>query len=293
MINESIPLIVILGPTGSGKTALATDLAIKYSGEIVCADSRTIYRHMSIGTAKPTAAEREAVLHHLLDIREPSEKLSVAEFKHLAEAAITEVAGRGNVPFLVGGSGLYIDSILYDYQFPAVSSDQRSKLNELPDEELKRQLEECDPEAYERVDLGNRRRVIRAIETAGVGRTKRSDVRPHTLMLGLDLSKEVIRSRIERRVQEMLKEGLIDEIRYVGETYGWDSEAMTGIGYRAFKPVILDGESIEVGIQEFIKGDMQLVKKQLTWFKRNSSIHWVGDKAEADLLVRQFLARTV
>jgi tRNA dimethylallyltransferase len=269
---------------------LAIELAERFNGEIVCADSRTIYRGMDIGTAKPTAADRERVPHHLLDVVDPGEILSVAAFKDLAEAAIADIAARGRVPFLVGGSGLYIDAVLFDYQFPSVADpERRAKLEAMSTEDLCELLAAEDPEAYERVDLANRRRIIRALETVGQRRSRSQTVRGQTLVLGLTLNKEFVQKRIEQRVRKMLEEGLIVEVRTIGESYGWDSEALSGIGYRAFKGVVLGTKTVAEGVAEFVRGDVLLVKKQQTWFKRNGAIKWLDDKAKVHALVRKFL----
>ncbi|MDB5179006.1 MAG: tRNA dimethylallyltransferase [Patescibacteria group bacterium] len=285
-------LIAIVGTTASGKTDLALDLAERFNGEIVCADSRTIYRGMDIGTAKPTAGERARVPHHLLDVVDPGERLSAAAFKTLAEAAIADIVARGKLPFLVGGSGLYVDAVLFDYQFPAEAEpERRAQLEAMSDEELLELLAAEDAAAYERVDLANRRRVIRAVETAGQGRGRRQAVRPGVLVLGLALNKEIIQFRVEQRVQKMLGRGFTEEVRHIGVTYGWDSAALDVIGYRAFKDVVLGTKSAAEGVADFVRGDMALMKKQQTWFKRNPAIQWLEDVDEADKLVREFLAR--
>jgi tRNA dimethylallyltransferase len=292
MIDPKIQLVAIVGPTASGKTDLAIELAERFNGEVVCADSRTIYRGMDIGTAKPTAEEQARVPHHMLDVVDPGETLSVAAFKDLAEAAIADIAGRGKVPFLVGGSGLYVDAVLFDYEFPReADAERRLQLEALNDDELLELLAAEDPEAYERVDRANRRRVIRALETVGQDRSRRKAVRAATLVLGLRLNKEFAQGRIEQRIEKMLGEGFVNEVRTIGETYGWESEAMSGIGYRAFKDVILGTKTVAEAARDFAQGDMRLMKKQLTWFKRNPEIVWLEDRAEAGGLVRTFLQR--
>jgi tRNA dimethylallyltransferase len=291
MLDSKIKLVAIVGPTAVGKTDLALDLAERSNGEIVCADSRTIYRGMDIGTAKPTLEERERVPHHLLDVVDPDERLSVAAFKELAEVAIKQIVARGRVPFLVGGSGLYVDAVLYDYQFPAeADQSRRAQFGLLSDDELRELLVAQDPEGFETVDLANRRRVIRALETVGQTRSRRNAVRPSTLVLGLRLNKKIIQEKIEKRVEFMLEQGFLEEVRTIGETYGWDSEALSGVGYRAFKGVVLGHKTVAEGTADFVRGDMRLVKKQLTWFKRNPEIVWLDDVAEAEPLVREFLA---
>ena len=291
MIDPSIPLIAIVGPTATGKTDLALDMAEQFGGEILCADSRTIYRGMDIGTAKPTSEEQARVPHHLLDIADPGEQVTASEFKRLAERTAVEIWDRGHVPFLVGGSGLYVDAILYDYQFPPMADpDRRKDLEALPLAELVEQLVSADPSAVETIDIANKRRVVRALETLNVGKSRRETVRPNTLVLGLSVNKEVAQERIEHRIEKMLAQGFIDEVRTIGETFGWDSEALTGIGYRAFKDVVLGTKPLDVGKAEFIRGDMSLRRRQLTWFRRNKEIHWITPE-EAPKLIVNFLGQ--
>lgn len=290
MIDPAIKLIAVVGPTASGKSDLALNLAKKHRGEILCADSRTVYRGLDIGAAKPSAADQAAVPHHLLDIVDPDHLLSVAEFKRLAEAAAEDVARRGNLPLLVGGSGLYIDSLLYDYQFPSEADPTaRIELELLSTAELLERLETVDPGALETIDKANRRRLIRAVETAGQPLSRTSVVRANTLVIGITLNKDVMQERITQRIEKMLSQGFLDEVATLGEQYGWQSEAMSGIGYRALKEAVQGTKTVAEAAQEFARGDMRLVKKQLTWFKRNKSIHWVTNHAEAEALVQEFL----
>lgn len=277
-------LLAIVGPTASGKSDLAMALAEKYHGEIIAADSRTVYRYMDIGTAKPTDEEMMRIPHHLIDISDPDQVVTAAEFKKLAEAAIEEIAKKGKLPILVGGSGMYIDSILFDYQFPKPAErSARVELEKLTTEELLEKLQKIDPAMSESIDPANRRRLIRAIETAGQPRSKSQTLRPQTLVLGLRLNKDVIQKRIVQRAQKMLDKGIIAETKLLGEKFGWDSEAMTGIIYRPFKDVVLGRKTPDEALAEFIKGDLRLVKKQLTWFKRNPYIHWLEGSHEANL----------
>ncbi len=290
MIDPKIKLIAVVGPTASGKTDLAIRLAEEFGGEIVCADSRTIYRGMDIGTAKPTARERARVPHHLLDIVDPNETLSAAAFKALAEEAIAGIAARGHVPILVGGSGLYIDAVLFDYQFPRmVDPAQRAIFETMSDDELREMLAAEAPVAYERVDLANRRRVLRAVETAGEGRSRSDVLRAETLVLGLALNKEITQSRVAQRIEKMLDQGFIREVRTIGEKFGWDGEAMNVIGYRAFKYHVHGDKSLDEAKADFVRGDMALYKKQMTWFKRNPAIVWLENPNDVLELVRGFL----
>jgi tRNA dimethylallyltransferase len=288
-------IIAIVGSTASGKSDLALYLAKQYGGEIICADSRTVYRGMDIGTAKPSQRDQQTVRHHLLDVINPDQRLGAASFKRLAEAAEVEILGRGNIPLLVGGSGMYIDAVMYGYKFPGGGDPvMRKRLESLSTEGLAAKLAETDRLAYERIDLHNRRRLIRALETVGQASSKRDIIREDSLMLGLSLNKELARKRIAHRVDKMLEEGFIDEVRTIGERYGWDGPAMHVIGYQAFRDVVMGTKTVGEARADFIRGDMLLYKKQVTWFKRNPQIHWIsGDiRVEAEQLVQAFLKYT-
>ncbi len=283
-------LIAIVGPTASGKSDLAMQIAEQYRGEIICADSRTVYKGMDIGTAKPTKVDQARVPHHLLDVAEPNEPFSVAEFKKMAGAAIDQIQAGSNLPLLVGGSGLYIDSVLYNYQFPPEAAKKlRHKLDFTSTEDLVKMLEEWDPEAAAEVDLKNRRRVMRAIEVAGQPKSK-AELRPNTLIIGLKVDRDELAKRIEQRVDQMIEAGFMEEVERIGHKYGWNSEAMTGIGYREFKEVILGNQTEELARDGFIRGDLYLAKKQMTWFKRNPDIKWVENFDQGMDLAKEFLA---
>lgn len=278
-------LLVIVGPTASGKSALGLKLAETFDGEIINADSRAVYRYMDIGTAKPTKSDMLLIPHHLIGIKNPNEAYSAAEFKRDCLAAITDISDRGKFPIIIGGTGLYIDSVLFNYQFPSGDNKELRVKNEaLSLDELVQKLKSIDPEASETVDLKNPRRVMRAIETAGLTRSKSEKMRPDTLVLGLVLSKLSIQKRISIRIQKMLSEGLIDEVRAVGEKFGWDDEAMTGPAYRSFRGVVDGSKSIDEAAKEFARRDWLLAKRQITWFKRNPAIYWL-DADDPELLL--------
>ena len=288
MATKSLaPLIVILGPTGSGKTDLAIELADKFDGEIVCADSRTVYRGLDIGTAKPTVTDLRRVPHHLLNVVTPDESFNVAQFKALADEAIEEIIKKGKVPFLVGGSGLYIDAVIYNFGFrlPADLSERRT-LEKLSVEELQDSLRQQDLAlpSNER----NPRHLIRALETKG-SLGQRDKLRNNTLILGLDVSVDKLTERSKARAEHMLADGLIEEGERLFRDYDSNLPAFQAPAYQALK-AYLHGEVTYAELAELIVAyDRRLAKKQRTWFKRNKSTHWVGDPREAVDIVTTFL----
>ncbi len=291
MIDQNTKLITILGPTASGKTDLALDLAERHNGEIICADSRTIYREMDIGTAKPSAADQARVRHHLLDIRNPDETMSAAEFKELAELAIRDISNRGKVPFLVGGTGLYAYAVIYDYKFPAgPRTNEREKLEQLPLVELVARLLREDPERSTEIDLQNPRRVIRALETVGQPREKATQLPSNALLLALRPSQDELEQRIKLRTGAMLAGGLVDEVKRLVEKYGANLESLRSIDYAEIIDFLAKNISVEKCEELINLHTKQLVKRQLTWLKRNDEIRWLANSSEADVLVEQFLA---
>lgn len=285
------PLVVIVGETASGKSALAMYLAEKFGGELVCADSWTVYRGFDIGTAKPTAEDRARVPHHLLDVADPVQGFSAAVFQRLAKQAIVEISARGKLPIMVGGTGLYIDSVLYDYSFlPPSDPALRAELSRLSLEQLLTRAEELDLD-MEGIDIRNKRRVIRLIENNGV-RPTRKDLRPNTLVLGVRRPLEELRERIIARIDEMVVQGFPDEVRRLGELYGWDCEPMRAPGYRAFAEYTQGSISLEAAKERFRQNDLQLAKKQRTWFKREACIQWVSDRSYTEELLTTYLNKT-
>ncbi len=284
-------LLVILGETASGKSDLAMRLAEQLQGELICADSWTVYKGFDIGTAKPTTEDRTRVPHHLLDVADPAVGYSAVVFKRQAEAAIADIAGRGKLPIVVGGTGLYIDSLLYDYSFlPPSDPALRDELNAMSLPELLQRASDMGLDT-DGIDLRNKRRVIRLIENDGV-RPSRQPLRENTLIIGLQRPLEELRTRIVARIDAMVENGFPAEVRRLGEEYGWDCEPMRAPGYRAFTDYVKGSISLEAAKERFRQNDLQLAKKQRTWFKRNKSIHWLStpvDYAHIDELVTTFL----
>lgn len=267
------PLIAVVGETASGKSALAMYLAERFNGELICADSWTVRRQMDIGTAKPSLEERQRVPHHLLDVVEANEDFTAAVFKQLANDAIVEVAARGRLPILVGGTGLYVDGVLYDYQFlPEGRPGQREELNALSITELLAQIAAAGLELGD-VDVRNKRRLIRLLETNGAAQAK-SELRPNTLVIGLQPDRDSLKERITARVDAMLAAGLEDEVQRLADQYGWDCEALKGIGYREWRDYFLGSQSLDDTRQRIIQSTLGLARRQRAWFNRNKSIHW-------------------
>ena len=284
-IGNDIPLIVITGPTASGKTALAIRLAEQCDGEIICADSRTIYRGMDIGTAKPTPEERTIVPHWGLDIAEPGERFTVADFKEYAEQKIQEIRARGRIPFLVGGTGLYIDAVVFDFEFAGELDDElRTKLMRMNVDELQKYCEKNNvllPENNQ-----NKRYIIRAIERKNNDLKRRDTPQDNTIIVGITTDKQILRTRIEYRAEQLFSNNVVEEATLLGKKYGWESEAMTGNVYPLVRKY-LEGRQSETELKyEFAMSDWRLAKRQMTWLRRNPYIVWGTLKASEHYLSR-------
>jgi len=269
------PLVVIVGPTASGKTAAAIELAERCGGEIICADSRTIYRYMDIGTAKPTSQDQARVPHWGLDLVEPGERFTVADFKTYAVQKIAEIRDRGGVPFLVGGTGLYVDAIVLDYQFgPDANLDQRKRFESMTVEQLHKYCSDNNINLPD--NKYNKRYVIRAIEqSTDTIRGKDSPI-SNSIIVGIATDRAVLRERIQQRSMLLFQHGMVEEADRLAERYGWHSEAMTGNIYR----LVYQFRSGEINESELVErfeiADWQLAKRQLTWLKRRDFIEWLS-----------------
>lgn len=286
--TNTLPLVVIVGPTASGKSETAMRIAEAYGGEIICADSRTIYRGMDIGTAKPTIEDQERVPHWGLDLVEPGEVFTAADFKTYALQKIAEIRERGHIPLLVGGSGLYVDGVIFDYQFAPPQPELRVELEQLSPEELKRYCSSYNIELPE--NENNRRYVIRAIEKQNTSANRGEVPIQASIIVGITTDKTELRTRITKRAEQLFENGMVEEAKMLGEKYGWNSEAMTGNIYKLVKQ-FLDGELDAVQLKEkFIIADWKLAKRQLTWLKRNEFIHWVERDAAVEYISGQIEA---
>ncbi len=284
-----ISVVVVAGATASGKTALSVELAKRLSGEIVSCDSMQIYKGMDIGTAKPTQEEMQGVPHHMLDFLEPSQNFSVSDFCDMARGIIADIDRQGNLPILTGGTGLYIDSLIDNIEFAkeTAKSDIKAELLNMAEvsgkEVLYELLLEIDPDYAKIVHPNNLKRVIRAIEfykTTGMTVTEHNAVLKtpiyKSVYFCIDWDREVLYSRINARVDEMLEKGLEKEAKALYDKYGrQDFTAFSGIGYKEFFDYFEGKKTLEETVEQIKQGTRRYAKRQLSWFRRNGKIHWL------------------
>ena len=286
-------LICIAGPTASGKTALSIALAQELGAEIVSCDSMQVYRRMDIGTAKPSLEERAGIPHHMLDVAQPEEDFSVSRYCEMAAPIVDSILAKGKTCIIVGGTGLYMDSLIRGNNFaPFPSTGMRQQLEAQSIEEVFSQLQAVDPEAAARLHLSDKKRIIRAMEvyletgetiTAHNKRTQAIPPRYDPLWFALeDENRQELYDRIDRRVDGMLSMGLLDEIRGLLDSgISKTCTAMQAIGYKEFLSA-LDGQiSVEEAADQVRKASRHYAKRQLTWFRRNGNIHWLRRRPEA------------
>ncbi len=285
--------IVIIGPTASGKTELAVSLASKIDGEIISADSRQIYIGMDIGTAKPTREQQKKIPHHLLNIITPDKNYSAKEFAMSAIKAIAEIKRRKKIPIVVGGTGLYIKALfegIFDHP-PIPVEIRKALIQELKEKGVRylhKRLEEVDKLSAKRINSNDKQRIIRALEVYKfTGKPismlqkggKTSSLNP--LYIGIYMSRDILKERIEKRVRRMFRMGFINEVKdLLNEGYTSNSPGFSSIGYREACEIIQGNLSIEVGIKKIVKGTMQYAKRQMTWFRRIPDVYWVSNKWE-------------
>lgn len=282
---KKTPVVVIVGPTAVGKTKTGIELAKAFDGEIVSGDSVQVYRGMDIGSAKVTKEEAEGIPHHLIDICDPDDAMSVAMFQQLARAAIDDIYARGKLPIIVGGTGLYIRSILYDYEFVERPVDEalRADLERLAEvegrEALHQRLVELDPERAATIHPNNVRRVVRALEVAMQGDTQTTDSAPSEhydyRLFVLHADREMLYARINQRVDAMMEAGLVEEVeRLLAQGYR-DTQSMRAIGYKEMIPYV-EGEISKDRATDLLKQHTrQFAKRQLTWFRHQFDGIWV------------------
>jgi tRNA dimethylallyltransferase len=294
------PVVVIAGPTGVGKTALAVAVARQLhpdsAAEIVNADSRQIYRGMDIGTAKPTPDEQAAVPHHLIDVVEPDQTLSLAQYQALAYAAIADIHGRGKIAFLVGGTGQYITAVLEGWRVPEVEPNPalRAELErfaaEYGPEALFERLRVVDPESAGRMDPRNVRRTIRALEVCvetgqPFSAQRRKDPPPYRVLeLGLTMDREALYARIDARIDQMMADGLLDEVRKLHEQgYDWRLPSMSGLGYAQLGAYLRGEVSPDDAVAAIKRDTRTFIRRQYTWFRRHGALTWLVSPAPTDV----------
>ena len=283
-------IICVVGPTASGKTALAVELAKEYNGEVISCDSMQIYKRMNIGTAKPTVEEMQGIPHHMMDILEPAEDFSVSKYCEMATPILEDVLARGKAAIICGGTGLYVDALIKGNDFaPCPATGCREKLEQRWKTEgievLAEELRSVDPEAAQR-SQGNPRRILRALEvwqetgetiTAHNKRTQAIPPRFTAKWLAIDyVNRQDLYDRIDLRVHVMLREGLLDEVRgLLAEGIPENSTAMQAIGYKEFVDALMGRSTLEQAIASLQQSSRRYAKRQLTWFRRNPQIRWL------------------
>lgn len=279
-------VIAIVGPTAVGKTSLSIELAKQFNGEIISGDSMQVYRGLDIGTAKVTAEEMEGISHHLIDVRDVDESYSAADFQKAARKAIQEISDRGKLPIIVGGTGLYIQSLLWDYKLgnegELEDDSLRAKYEAFAEENgnlaLWEKLQLTDPLAAEKIHCNNRKKMIRALEVFEL--TGHSILEPKeqpkefydSFLIGLNTDRSILYQRINQRVDLMVEQGLLEEAKNLAKNP--TVQAAQGIGYKEFFPYLSGGSSLEAALEEVKLHSRRYAKRQLTWFRNRMSVRW-------------------
>ena len=281
-LNKKIKVIAIVGPTASGKTAYSIELAKQINGEIISADSRYVYKGFDIGTAKPTKEEQDGIPHHMIDIVEPEFEYSAGLYKQEASKLILEINSKGKIPIITGGTGLYIDILLKNYDLPQIEANRelRDSLMQLETETLFEKLAKLDKDATNIIDSNDRKKIIRAIEiittsgktlneTRGIGESKYE-----IEWLGKNFDRDTLYSRIDKRVDNMVETGLIEETKALLQKHGKIPNLVNTIGYREIISYLDNNCSLEEALDLLKKNTRNYAKRQLTWFRRNQDIKW-------------------
>ncbi|WP_054940908.1 tRNA (adenosine(37)-N6)-dimethylallyltransferase MiaA [Paenibacillus ihuae] len=304
-------VLVLLGPTAVGKTRLSLELAAAYNAEIISGDSMQVYRGMDIGTAKITTAEMKGIPHHLIDIHDPEDAYSAAEFQEQGKRLIEEISARGKLPFIVGGTGLYIESLCYGFRFSeavadeAFRSEQDAFAEEHGAEALHARLAAVDPASAARLHPNDRRRIIRALEihhqtkvTLSAAQADQKKESPYELcLIGLTMDRKILYKRIEDRIDQMLEQGLIQEVQgLLNKGYNRSLVSMQGLGYKEIA-AYLAGELTQEEAVTLLKRDTRrFAKRQLSWFRHMKEIQWIEDFNEQNysenlVKIREIISR--
>ena len=287
---KELEVLAIVGPTASGKTALSIKLAKMLNGEVINGDSMQVYKGLDIGTAKITSSEMEGIPHHLLDIKQPDETFSVAEYQKLVRSKIDEIRAKGKLPILVGGTGLYVQSVLYDFQFTEERVDEtiRNKyfeqLEALGPVAMHEKLKEIDPQSAAIIHPNNTRRVVRALEIAEHTDTTKSaepqnkghEAMYRHVILGIDVDREVLYERINLRVDSMIAQGLVQEAKLLWDGNIRETQSVQAIGYKEIFSYFRDEISLEEAIEQIKQNSRRYAKRQLTYFRNKLPVEWIG-----------------
>lgn len=291
-------VIVIVGPTASGKTALSIELAKKIDGEIISCDSMQIYKDMNIGSAKPTIEEMQGIKHYMIDIAEPTERFSVAEYKKRSEEAIEEILQKGKVPIIVGGTGLYANSLIYNIEYNEIMLDEeyRKNLMKIAETEaglatLYEKARSIDPVAMEKISSNDKKRIIRVLEikhSTGKNKTelelesRKNEVKYEYKVFAINMPREILYDRINKRVDIMIENGLIDEVENIIEKYKEFPTAMQAIGYKEIVMYLKGELTKQEAIEKIKQESRRYAKRQITWFKKIEDIKWIDGLKDKD-----------
>ena len=290
-------VVVIVGPTASGKTSLGIELAKKINGEIVSCDSMQIYKDMTIGTAKPSLEEQDGIKHYLIDFIQPDQRYTVSEYRKDAKGAIKEILSNGKMPIIVGGTGLYMESLIYEIEYPEIKTDENYR-KELEGIAIQNGLDELyemackiDSKAMEKISKNDQKRILRVLEIYhDTGKTKteleiesrQGEIPYEYHLFGIKMPREILYERIDKRVDIMVNNGLIEEVKALFEKYSNFPTAMQGIGYKEIKQ-FLDGQiSKEDAIENIKKESRHYAKRQMTWFRKYKELMWLDGLKNAD-----------
>jgi len=285
-------VLVIAGPTASGKTALSVKLAHYFNGEIISGDSQQVYKELSIGTAKITEDEKANIKHYGLDLIDYTCNYSVKDFQSMARHAIDEISSKEKLPIIAGGTGFYLKACLYDYEFKDELNED-NQFEELSNEELYNKLKEIDPLSLDKIHVNNRKRLIRALNIGLKGQTKseREAIQNHqpiydVFLVVLDLPKPLLDQRIEKRLDIMFNSGLKEEVlTYFNSPETWNYQSFQGIGYKEWKDYLLNQMSLEEVKERIIISTRQYAKRQLTWFRHQFQAYWYKPSEENEKLL--------
>ncbi|MEK4228850.1 tRNA (adenosine(37)-N6)-dimethylallyltransferase MiaA [Solibacillus sp. FSL H8-0538] len=299
-MTKTKDVVAIIGPTASGKTALSIKLAKEIGGEIINGDSMQIYKQMDIGTAKITEEEMDGIPHHLLSIKEPTEGFSVAEYQQLVRDKIVDIQSRGKMPIIVGGTGLYVQSVLYDFQFTKEEVDEEARkkyyeaLAVLGPDAMHARLAAIDPATAQEIHPNNTRRVIRALEMAelsGVSKAaeefNRGDIALYNhLIIGMDMDREKLYARINLRVDMMMDNGLVEEVKALYDANIRDVQSVKAIGYKELYAYFDGFVTLEEAVEQIKQNSRRYAKRQLTYFRNKMDVQWIGN--DWDVIIKNF-----